>query len=102
RRRRLFEQQTGVPAMRYVRRLEEAEAVTAGRERLLVGERPRRARREVVHARERADEAAERRRRRRERQPFVQRPALVGLEVAEPDPTDRRRVDERRDRVADE
>jgi hypothetical protein len=69
-----------------------------GRERLAVGELAP-SDREVVHADERADQAARRLGTGCHRQPLVQRAALVGLEMTEAHPADLRRIDHAGDRV---
>src|ERR1035437_1417574 len=59
---RFLEQQARVPAMRNLRRVEEAKSMTTGGENLAVGHRPGRAQRdEVVHPDAFADDATERR-----------------------------------------
>ena len=85
------EEQAGVPAVRHVRRGEELDAVAAGLEDLAVGEGADLAVGEIVEHHELADEAAHRLGPGRYLEPFVERSALVGLEVAEPDPAYRRR-----------
>ena len=95
----LFEEHPRLPAVRHLRRLLEAPAERASRQHLVVQQRPRRAVREVIDAHRFTDEAAQRLGVRRSRQPLVERTALVGLEVAEADPAQARRIDQRSDRL---
>src|SRR5438874_816833 len=96
----LLEEETRVPAVGHVRRAAVAEAVPPGRDDLAVRERARRPVGDVVHADDGAHDAARGLRPGGAREPVVQRAALVGLEVAEADPTDTRGVDDLGHRVA--
>ena len=96
----LLEQHAGVPAVRQMRRGHEAEPVATRLEPLVDAQRTRRAVREVVDVDHRADDADDRGRLGGNRQPLVERAALVHLEVAPADPPQRRRVDHFRQRLA--
>ena len=85
--RRLLVQHAGVPAMRRMRRVDEADALAAAEvDHFAVLQHARRAVGEVVERHHAAGLAVRRRRLRRDREPFVHRAALVGLEMAEGDP----------------
>ena len=75
----LLEEQAGVPAMRHMRRRQKAQAVSADREGLAVVQRSRRTGSEIVDRDVRADVAAQRLGARSDREPIVQRSALVRL-----------------------
>ena len=97
----LLEQQARVPAVRHVLGLDHPEPVAAGLDPLVLGEHARLADREVADRGARAHEAAHGLGPGREREPVVERGALVGLEMAEPDPADRRGIEDGRRRLAD-
>src|SRR5262245_13787748 len=70
--------------------------MTTNFERLAVAERARRAVGEVIHTHHRANETANSLRVRRGHEPFVQGPAFIRTEMAEPDPAQPCRIDDGR------
>src|SRR5215471_5082364 len=70
--------------------------MTANFERLVIAERTRRAVGEVIHTHHRANDTANSLRVRRGPEPFVQGPAFIRLEMAEPDPAQPCRIDDGR------
>src|SRR5580765_4554783 len=71
-----------------MRRGEKLQAITSGLEDLVIRQRARGPIGEVVDHDDGADETADRLRPGRDTQPFIQRAALVGFEVAEANPTE--------------
>src|SRR5687768_5474939 len=86
--------------MRHMGSLNEAESMLTGIENLTVIHALRRTKREVVDAHQCADHAAHGLSCGSHLKPFVERATLVRLEVTEGNPTDCRRIDDRRNCLA--
>ncbi|MCQ4345941.1 hypothetical protein NGA35_00555 [Pseudomonas stutzeri] len=81
----MLHQQAALPGVRQVRGVQPLHDAPAERQRLAVLERPRRAVGEIVDRHQRRHRAAQRYRLRGDGQPFVERAALVGLDVGQAD-----------------
>src|SRR5678816_3255264 len=86
---RLLKHQARFPAVRHMRSLEKTKAILPSTKLFVVGQGLRRAMGyHVVDADQFGDETTNRRRRRRERLPFRESSAFIGLEMTKADPSD--------------